>query len=64
MAAKDPKELWILPGMGHAEAACTAELVDRIGRWVDHATSPARAVTPVTVPPGEPAGAAPGEMAG
>ncbi len=39
MAAREPKELWLLPGMGHAEAACSAELVDRIGAWV------ARAVT-------------------
>jgi hypothetical protein len=31
-----------MPGMGHAEAACSTELVDRIGRWVDQATSPAR----------------------
>ena len=42
MAAREPKDLWLMPGMGHAEAACSAELVDRIGRWVDRATSPAR----------------------
>src|SRR5215813_14891893 len=42
MAAKEPKEIWLIPGMGHAEAACGQELVDRIGRWVDQATSPAR----------------------
>jgi fermentation-respiration switch protein FrsA (DUF1100 family) len=38
MAAREPKELWILPGMGHAESACRQELVDRIGRWADQAT--------------------------
>ena len=38
MAAREPKELWLLPGMGHAESACSSELVDRIGRWVDQTT--------------------------
>jgi fermentation-respiration switch protein FrsA (DUF1100 family) len=37
-AAREPKELWVLPGMGHAESACSQELIDRIGRWVDEAT--------------------------
>jgi pimeloyl-ACP methyl ester carboxylesterase len=39
MAAKDPKELWLIPGMGHAEAACGQGLVDRIGRWVEAAVA-------------------------
>jgi pimeloyl-ACP methyl ester carboxylesterase len=39
MAASEPKDLWLMPGMGHAEAACSSELVDRIGRWVDQATA-------------------------
>ena len=43
MAAREPKELWLLPGMGHAESACSQELVDRIGRWVDRATRPSAA---------------------
>jgi dienelactone hydrolase len=34
LAAGEPKELWLIPGMGHAEAACGQELTDRIGRWV------------------------------
>ncbi len=38
-AAREPKELWLMPGMGHAEAACSQDLVDRIGRWVDQATA-------------------------
>ena len=25
MAAREPKELWLLPGMGHAESACSQE---------------------------------------
>src|SRR5271170_1863042 len=40
MAAREPKELWLVPGMGHAEAACSQELVDRIGRWVNQAAAP------------------------
>jgi hypothetical protein len=44
MAAREPKELWLVPGMGHAEAACSQELVDRIGRWVDKAAAPAQAI--------------------
>jgi pimeloyl-ACP methyl ester carboxylesterase len=36
-AAREPKELWVLPGMGHAESACTTELVDRIAGWVSRA---------------------------
>src|SRR5437588_458491 len=39
MAARDPKELWLIPGMGHAEAACGQELTDRIGRWVKAAVA-------------------------
>jgi pimeloyl-ACP methyl ester carboxylesterase len=41
MAAREPKELWLLPGMGHAEAATDSELVDRIARWIDQATQAA-----------------------
>ena len=39
VAAREPKELWLIPGMGHAESACGQALVDRIGRWVDQATA-------------------------
>jgi fermentation-respiration switch protein FrsA (DUF1100 family) len=41
-AAREPKELWLIPGMGHAEAACNAELVDRIGDWIAAAIAPSR----------------------
>ena len=44
LAAREPKELWLLPGMGHAESGSTGDLVDRIARWVDQAA--ARPVTP------------------
>jgi alpha-beta hydrolase superfamily lysophospholipase len=38
MAAREPKELWLMPGMGHAESACRQDLINRIGRWIDQAT--------------------------
>jgi pimeloyl-ACP methyl ester carboxylesterase len=38
-AAREPKELWIVPGFGHAESATDGALVDRIGRWVAAATA-------------------------
>jgi pimeloyl-ACP methyl ester carboxylesterase len=44
LAAREPRELWLLPGMGHAESGSNQDLVDRIARWVDQAT--ARTVTP------------------
>lgn len=31
-AARDPKELWLVEGMGHAENGASPELLDRIGR--------------------------------
>jgi fermentation-respiration switch protein FrsA (DUF1100 family) len=37
-AAREPKELWIVPGFGHAETHADNALVDRIGRWVLRAT--------------------------
>lgn len=33
-AAGEPRELWIEQGFGHAEAAASAALIDRIGRWL------------------------------
>ncbi|HEY1627306.1 MAG TPA: alpha/beta fold hydrolase [Streptosporangiaceae bacterium] len=38
-AAREPKELWMLPGMGHAESATSDELVDRIAGWIDQASA-------------------------
>jgi len=49
-AAREPKELWLLPGMGHAESACSQELVDRIAQWITRSsresiTAPAATAT-------------------
>lgn len=33
-AACEPKELWVEPGMGHAEVGASADLLDRIGAWL------------------------------
>jgi fermentation-respiration switch protein FrsA (DUF1100 family) len=38
-SAMEPKELWLETGFGHAENAASAELLDRIARWL---LSPAR----------------------
>jgi pimeloyl-ACP methyl ester carboxylesterase len=43
-AAREPKELWVVPGFGHAESGSCDALVDRIAAWVDTATA-ARADT-------------------
>jgi pimeloyl-ACP methyl ester carboxylesterase len=47
-AALEPKELWIVPGYGHAESAAKAVLVDRIGRWVQQAVQSDEAVRAAT----------------
>lgn len=40
-AAREPKELWVEPGFGHAEAATDPRLVGRIADWlVDRARMP------------------------
>jgi pimeloyl-ACP methyl ester carboxylesterase len=46
MAAGEPKELWLIPGMAHAEASCGQELTDRIGRWVKAAVARHEPLTP------------------
>ena len=38
-AARDPKELWIVPGFGHAESGSNAALVDRIAAWAAGTTA-------------------------
>jgi fermentation-respiration switch protein FrsA (DUF1100 family) len=45
MAAREPKDLWLIPDMGHAEVACGQQLVDRIGRWIGQAVSPGEAAS-------------------
>ena len=41
-AAGPTAELWVEPGMGHAEAAATPALLHRIARWGDAASASAR----------------------
>ncbi len=43
-AARDPKELWIVPGFGHAEAGSTPALLERIADWI-------RAAVPMAASP-------------
>ncbi len=38
-AAREPKELWIVPGFGHAETAARPALLDRIAGWLMTRTS-------------------------
>jgi fermentation-respiration switch protein FrsA (DUF1100 family) len=37
-AAAEPKELWVVPGFGHAESGSSDALVDRIAAWADQVT--------------------------
>lgn len=37
-AAREPKELWIESGFGHAEGAAEAGLIERIGSWMVRAS--------------------------
>jgi pimeloyl-ACP methyl ester carboxylesterase len=39
-AANQPKELWIVPGFGHAETAAEFSLLDRIAKWARAAVAP------------------------
>jgi pimeloyl-ACP methyl ester carboxylesterase len=50
-AAHQPKELWIVPGYGHAETAAPRELIDRIGRWGQTAAIPGGADGPAAIAP-------------
>lgn len=66
-AAGDPKELWIVPGFGHAERHADEALVDRIGRWVAQAVGLEQAAGPGGAEPGVTdeldAAGGPGELA-
>jgi pimeloyl-ACP methyl ester carboxylesterase len=35
--AREPRELWVVPGFGHAESAMNAALTDRVATWVSRA---------------------------
>jgi fermentation-respiration switch protein FrsA (DUF1100 family) len=41
-AAKEPKELWLIPGFGHAERHADDALIDRLAAWAASAASAAR----------------------
>jgi len=45
-SAREPKELWLLPGFGHAERATDDKLVDRIVGWVIDAVTAGGAAAP------------------
>jgi len=38
-AAHEPKELWVVPGFGHAESGSNDTLLDRIAAWADQTTA-------------------------
>ena len=38
-AAREPKELWIEPGLAHAESGVSAELLDRMAKWAMASTT-------------------------
>jgi pimeloyl-ACP methyl ester carboxylesterase len=50
-AAHQPKELWIVPGFGHAETAASAALIDRIARWALTAALTGEAAARPTIAP-------------
>ena len=45
-AAREPKELWLIPGFGHAERAIDDSLVDRIAVWVSETVTSRESITP------------------
>jgi pimeloyl-ACP methyl ester carboxylesterase len=53
-AAREPKELWLIPGFGHAERATGDDLVDRIVAWITGAVTPGDGLgaSPAGEPPG------------
>jgi pimeloyl-ACP methyl ester carboxylesterase len=62
-AAREPKELWIVPGFGHAEAGSGPALIDRIGGWLLGAARAAGAVPAEPAAAAEPAESAPASNA-
>jgi pimeloyl-ACP methyl ester carboxylesterase len=51
LAAREPKELWLIPGMGHAETATDNDLIDRIARWLNQAPTATPVATPAAATP-------------
>jgi hypothetical protein len=62
-AAGEPRELWIIPGFGHAEAGSGPALIDRIGGWLLSAVAAGEPAPseppPATPPPARPPAARP-----
>jgi pimeloyl-ACP methyl ester carboxylesterase len=52
-AARDPKEFWLLPGVGHAESACDDEIADRIAVWAAEAVAVPRTQAPAQTAPAQ-----------
>jgi pimeloyl-ACP methyl ester carboxylesterase len=50
-AASEPRELWIVHGLGHAESAVSAALLDRMARWAKSATTVSVKPSAVTAKP-------------
>jgi alpha-beta hydrolase superfamily lysophospholipase len=52
--AREPKQLWLIPGFGHAERAADDALIDRIAAWIANALPsaepPGAAEIPAEVP--------------
>jgi pimeloyl-ACP methyl ester carboxylesterase len=46
-AARDPKDLWLIPGMGHAESGAGPQVVKRIGTWITEAVGLADGAAPL-----------------
>jgi pimeloyl-ACP methyl ester carboxylesterase len=52
LAAAEGAVLWVMQGLGHAEAAATPAVLDRIGRWVQSVTADRSAVAIPAQPSG------------
>jgi pimeloyl-ACP methyl ester carboxylesterase len=49
-SAREPRELWLLPGFGHAERATDDELTDRIAAWITAAVEAVGQPRPAQAP--------------
>lgn len=50
-AARQPKELWIVPGLGHAESAITPAVLDKIAAWAERAARRQGIIGPLAAEP-------------
>jgi pimeloyl-ACP methyl ester carboxylesterase len=49
-AAREPKEIWLITGMGHAESGATPQIVNRIGTWIAEAAGLAEGAARTATP--------------